>query len=231
MPFPGLFLTQYFTPASFTYIIRLCGRRWAAIDFKECLQYAEGVVQHLSGLPDNKKRRFQKAIASTKARAGNPYLHIALIGDFSAGKSTFINALLKQELLKTAWYATTAVPTLIYHQEQEGIRILVETQNGEKFQMDQPDQRGLLERTLGVRLPPEEHEMIALLSTSNELAKGSQLGQMDLARERYWASPFRRTKERKYRQRLRISTQIPWGRKLDEIVPLLGIEAKSKPNA
>lgn len=99
-------------------------------------------------------------------------MHIALIGDFSAGKSTFINALLKQELLKTAWHATTAVPTLIYHQEQEGIRILVETQNGEKFMMDQPDQRGLLERKLGVRLPSEEHEMIALLSTSNELAKG-----------------------------------------------------------
>lgn len=59
----------------------------------------------------------------------------------------------------------------------------------------------------------------------------SQLEQRDLARERYWASPFRRAQERKYRQRLRISTQIPWGRKWDEAAPLLGIEVKNKPNA
>lgn len=138
------------------------------MDLRECLQYAEEVARRLSGLPDSKKRRFQQMITGIRSRFGNPYLHTALIGDFSTGKSTFINALLGQELLKTAWYATTAVPTLIYHHDQDDIVILVETQDGGKYQMDRPEQRALLQRRLDIRLPAEERELIALLSTSNQ---------------------------------------------------------------
>lgn len=137
------------------------------MDLRTCLQYAEEVVGQLSDLSDTRKRHFRQMIAGIQSRSNNPYLHTALIGDFSTGKSTFINALLGQELLKTSWHATTAVPTLIYHHDQNGIGVLVETRDGGKYQMDQPDQRILLERRLGIRLPAEDRDLIAVLSTSN----------------------------------------------------------------
>lgn len=137
------------------------------MDLKVCLQYAEEVVGHLPDLSNTKKHRFRQMIGGIRSRSSNPYLHTALIGDFSTGKSTFINALLGQELLKTSWHATTAIPTLIYHHDHDGIGILVETQDGGKYQMDRPDQRVLLERRLGIQLPAEDRELIAVLSTSN----------------------------------------------------------------
>lgn len=51
----------------------------------------------------------------------------------------------------------------------------------------------------------------------------AQLEQLDRVREQYWDSPFRSAEERKYRQRLRISTQIPWGKPRAEATPLLGL--------
>lgn len=138
------------------------------MDLKAYLQYTEGVVGQLSDLSDTKKRHFRQMIAGIRSRSSSSYLHTALIGDFSTGKSTFINALLGQELLKTSWHATTAVPTLIYHHDQDGIGVLVETRDGGKYWMNQPAQRILLERRLGIRLPTEECELIALLSTINQ---------------------------------------------------------------
>lgn len=51
----------------------------------------------------------------------------------------------------------------------------------------------------------------------------AQLEQLDRAREEYWASPSRSAGERKYRQRLHISTQLPWGKTWEEAAPLLGL--------
>ena len=48
------------------------------------------------------------------------------------------------------------------------------------------------------------------------------LDQLDQLREAYWQDPARRATERKYRHRLRISKELPWGRTLEEIAPLLG---------
>lgn len=55
----------------------------------------------------------------------------------------------------------------------------------------------------------------------------AQLKELDRVREQYWASPLRSAKERRYRRRLRISAQIPWGKAWAEATPLLGIEIKN----
>lgn len=50
----------------------------------------------------------------------------------------------------------------------------------------------------------------------------AELDRLDQLREAYWQDPARRATERKYRHRLRISKELPWGRTLEEIAPLLG---------
>lgn len=55
-----------------------------------------------------RKQAFENRINAIEARARDRRLHLAVIGEFSSGKSTFINALLRQRLLKAACVATTA---------------------------------------------------------------------------------------------------------------------------
>lgn len=140
------------------------------MEWSECIDYTTNVVNHLSSLTEQERRRFLKMIEKVRKRAGNPYLHVALIGDFSTGKSTFINALVKKNILKTAWQATTAVPTLIYYHKREEVRVVVETAGRERFMLDDPGQRSRLERRLNVRLPDETTDMIAFLSANNDFA-------------------------------------------------------------
>lgn len=52
----------------------------------------------------------------------------------------------------------------------------------------------------------------------------AELDRLDQLREEYWRDPARRAPERKYRRRLRISGELPWGRTLKEIAPPLGAD-------
>lgn len=140
------------------------------MEWNECIEYTTNVVSHLSNLPEQKKRRFLKSIEKVHKRADSPYLHVALIGDFSTGKSTFINALVQKNILKTAWQATTAVPTLIYYHKQETVQVIVETAGRERFVLDDSGQRRQLEQRLRIQLPEETTDMIAFLSTNNDFA-------------------------------------------------------------
>lgn len=53
----------------------------------------------------------QQSIERIKKRYGDPDLYLAIVGEFSSGKSTFINALLRDDLLKTSALVTTATAT------------------------------------------------------------------------------------------------------------------------
>jgi hypothetical protein len=50
-------------------------------------------------------------LAAIRRRHSDPILRLGVIGEFSSGKSAFINALLGDELLKTDLVVTTTVPT------------------------------------------------------------------------------------------------------------------------
>ena len=56
---------------------------------------------------------FERNIASFKSRLNDDELRIAVVGEFSSGKSTFINALIGKDILKHATTETTAVITRI----------------------------------------------------------------------------------------------------------------------
>jgi len=51
-------------------------------------------------------------------RCFNPSIHLAVLGQFKRGKSTFVNALLGEELLPTAIVPLTAIPTFIEHADR-----------------------------------------------------------------------------------------------------------------
>ena len=61
-----------------------------------------------------------------KARANDPMLYVGLIGEFSSGKSTLVNAWLGDNLLKTdILQATTAAPTLLKDNSEYQISTLM----------------------------------------------------------------------------------------------------------
>lgn len=140
------------------------------MNYRECFQYIDDMLHRVSGLSEEKQRHFEQIMEQIQNRAQNPYLHVALIGDFSTGKSTFINAMLGQNLLKTAWQATTAVPTLIYIHDDPDVRILVETSDGGRYMLDQPPHRAYLQQKLQAEIPMDPQAAIVFLSAANEFA-------------------------------------------------------------
>ena len=78
------------------------------------------ISSHLSG---NKKAALLDKYLKLSNRVADPKLYLAVVGEFSSGKSTFINALLRKRLLKEAVKPTTAAATFI---EKKGTELKIE---------------------------------------------------------------------------------------------------------
>lgn len=75
------------------------------------------------------KEQINQQINRIKARSLDPNFYLAVVGEFSSGKSTFINALLRDEILKTSALVATATATKI----KLGEDLIIEaTLSGEK---------------------------------------------------------------------------------------------------
>ncbi|MEM7584739.1 MAG: dynamin family protein [Acidobacteriota bacterium] len=83
----------------------------AITDFKEHLKIVRELLERYVSEP--RRAAFEHKIDSITRRVADPALNLAVIGEFSSGKSTFINGLLRSQLLKTASVATTAAVTRI----------------------------------------------------------------------------------------------------------------------
>ena len=83
----------------------------AITDYSEHLRVIDQLLQRY--VPESRRCAFANKIDGIVQRATNPDLNLAVIGEFSSGKSTFINGLLRSRLLKTASIATTATVTKI----------------------------------------------------------------------------------------------------------------------
>lgn len=53
----------------------------------------------------------------------------------------------------------------------------------------------------------------------------AELDRLDKLREEYWQGPARCAGEKKYRRRLRISKELPWGKSWEDAAPLLGADS------
>lgn len=108
-------------------------------------------------------------IEQIRKRLNHPQMRLALIGNFSCGKSTFLNAMLKKPLLSMANMPTTAIPTYIdWCAPGDRIQIRVADQNNQHHLLDESGKKWLCEQT-GTTLPASDGELLDFLTTTNAL--------------------------------------------------------------
>ncbi|MEG4273471.1 MULTISPECIES: dynamin family protein [unclassified Microcoleus] len=91
-------------------------------NYDDHIQFAENVIER-SQLPESQKGELHQLIQRIQQRQNDPNLYLAVIGEFSSGKSTFINALIRDNLLKTSALVTTAAATRLRYSEEINIEI------------------------------------------------------------------------------------------------------------
>lgn len=64
-------------------------------------------------LDEDNKKLYSEKLSAMQERLRDPEFRLAVVGDFSCGKSTFLNALIGEELLTADILPTTAIPTYI----------------------------------------------------------------------------------------------------------------------
>jgi len=78
------------------------------------LHQADQCIEHLGADFSSLSRRFSELCT----RFSEGRFHLAVLGQFKRGKSTFVNALLGEELLPTSIVPLTAIPTFIEHADR-----------------------------------------------------------------------------------------------------------------
>ena len=83
------------------------------INIDEHINFAESILNKYSW--DSKiKQKLSNQLSRIKSKTNDEHLHISIVGEFSSGKSTFINALIKEDLLVSSiLQGTTVVNTVI----------------------------------------------------------------------------------------------------------------------
>lgn len=93
---------------------------WADIDAH--LQFADQVIQR-SQLAPQVRTTLLERMQGIQRRRADQNMYLAVVGEFSTGKSTFINALLQEELLKATVDVTTAISTRICYGAQRDLEV------------------------------------------------------------------------------------------------------------
>lgn len=94
----------------------------------ENISFAKSIIPKHSVSAQRKKKLF-KQLQSIEKRTTDATLYLAVLGEFCSGKSTFINALLRQRLLKSARVATTASATYIKYGGTLGVSVTFSDSN------------------------------------------------------------------------------------------------------
>jgi len=81
-----------------------------------------------------------KTLLSLQERLLEERFHLAVLGQFKRGKSTFINALLGEELLPTGVLPLTASPTFLLFGPRPRVRVLFEEGKEESWEGDDPEE-------------------------------------------------------------------------------------------
>ncbi len=140
-------------------------------------------------LPDSEKNGFISKLNAIEARYNDKDFYLAVIGNFNAGKSTFLNAILNMDILSTGMLPTTAIPTYIRWNRDYVLNsrmklgrvkmpgkdspcIQVMMSDGSTFFVDGLDDSGIkkFQSITGITLPQDDGEKIDCLTTTNELA-------------------------------------------------------------
>jgi tRNA U34 5-carboxymethylaminomethyl modifying GTPase MnmE/TrmE len=82
----------------------------------------------------------RQALLSLQKRLLEERFHLAVLGQFKRGKSTFINALLGENILPTAVLPLTAIPTFLRFGPRPQARIFFEEEKEEQWEGDAPQE-------------------------------------------------------------------------------------------
>ena len=127
-----------------------------ALGAEDHLRFAADVVNR-SALPESVNKELHQQIRRIQNRYADPNLYLAVIGEFSSGKSTFINALLRDDLLPTSALITTATATKIRYGDKLSVKARFR-KSGEGGQLRPTISVGSDER-VAAEWPPSVHGM------------------------------------------------------------------------
>jgi predicted GTPase len=92
------------------------------IDAGEHLEFIRNLIQRHC-LSEAKQQYFWQQLDLIERRINDSTLYLTVIGEFSSGKSTFINGLLRKRLLKASRVATTASATYITYGDTFKVKV------------------------------------------------------------------------------------------------------------
>lgn len=126
-----------------------------------------------ANIPPESISDFRQKLDAIDKRYKDPNLYLSTVSDFSSGKSTIINTLIGQKLLKTAILATTAVPTYIRNHSGDGVIITVKTAENKFYNLNEENGRAEFELYSGVKLPSDTGDIISTVTTDDAFQKSS----------------------------------------------------------
>jgi GTPase Era involved in 16S rRNA processing len=91
------------------------------------LYFVEQVIER-ANIPAEVRTELRERLNEIFYRRTDPHLYMAVVGEFNSGKSTFINALLRQEVLKTSVLVATATSTRIRYGASPNVNVLFKKQ-------------------------------------------------------------------------------------------------------
>lgn len=156
----------------------MSGQQSLKIFIEESLQKLPVIIRTLN---TTKKTDYAKQLKSLELRFYDPEFRLAIIGNFSCGKSTFLNALIKRELLSTDILPTTAIPTYIRWNKEALLKktgrdsrrylnpIITLTMNDGKIYSMTKEGKRAFEKETKIHLPKDEGNIIDTLTTTNLL--------------------------------------------------------------
>lgn len=127
--------------------------------------------QIIADLNEVDKISYATRLNELRNRFHDPEFRLAIVGNFSCGKSTFLNALLKKKLLATDNLPTTAIPTYIrwdnkYAGDEPIIMLTMTT--GKVYTLTKSGKISF-EKETAISLPANTGEIIDTLTTTNSL--------------------------------------------------------------
>lgn len=105
--------------------------------FEANKHFAEEKLKEISGILAD--YGFQERIEAAQSRLQHEKMHILVVGEFSRGKSTFINAILRKPVLPSKVNPTTATISIIEGSDQPQMNIMY--RSGERMSRPLPDEK------------------------------------------------------------------------------------------
>lgn len=90
--------------------------------FAEYLEYLKDILQQYEGWSEQERKNLEKDIGVIEKKMQDPNLYLGVIGSFSSGKSTFINAVMGEKILPAYSIPCTAVINeVVYGEDKQAV--------------------------------------------------------------------------------------------------------------